>query len=89
MMARSYDFGECRGGKFQMTRVALVIAVGELGRDLSQVAHTDWLTAKCTERLWARRPAIHQDKFHLPPPSTEFLQDHGSRRSHGQAQIHR
>ena len=34
MMARSYDFGECRGGKFQMTRVALVIAVGELGRDL-------------------------------------------------------
>lgn len=52
-----------------MTRVALVIAVGEPGRDLSQVALPDWLTAKCAERLRARRPAIHQDKFHLPPPS--------------------
>src|SRR4051794_18014457 len=52
-----------------MTRVALVIAVREPGRDLSQVALPDWLTAKYTERLRARRPAIHQDKFHLPPPS--------------------
>jgi hypothetical protein len=64
MMTPSLDFGECRGGKFLTTDVALVIAVGESRRDFSQVIASDWLTTKCTERLRARRPAIHQDKFH-------------------------
>ena len=82
MMTPSHDFGEYRGGKFLTTHVALVIAVGEPCRDFSQVITSDWLTTKRTERPQARRPVIHQDKFHLPPPSTEFLQDHGSSSRH-------
>jgi hypothetical protein len=82
MMTPSHDFGEYRGGKFLTTDVALVIAVGEPCRDFSQVITSDWLTTKRTERLRARRPVIHQDKFHLPPPSTEFFQDHGSSSPH-------
>src|SRR6516225_1032467 len=56
--------------KLAVTGVALVIAVGEPRRKLSQVAPPDWLTAQRTERLRAGCPAIHQDEFHmLPPPS--------------------
>jgi hypothetical protein len=73
MMTPSHDFGEYRGGKFLTTDVALVIAVGEPCRDFSQVITSDWLTTKRTERLRARRPAIHQDKFHLPPPYAPFF----------------
>src|SRR5215470_10231073 len=54
--------------KLAVTGVALVIAVGEPSRKFSQVALPDWLTAERTERLRAGCPAIHQDKFHMPPP---------------------
>src|SRR6516165_2616834 len=54
--------------KLAVSGVALVIAVGEPRRKLSQVALPDWLTAQRTERLRAGCPAIHQDKFHMPPP---------------------
>jgi hypothetical protein len=63
MMARSYDFGECRGGKFQMTRVALVIAVGELGRDLSQVALTDWLSPAASIYGVPSRPRLPSEPW--------------------------
>jgi len=54
--------------KLAVTGVALVIAVGEPRRKLSQVALPDWLTAQRTERLRAGCPAIHQDEFHMSPP---------------------
>src|SRR6266446_3272913 len=47
---------------------ALVIAVGEPRCKFSQIALPDCLTAERTERLRAGCPAIHQDKFHMPPP---------------------
>jgi len=56
------------GGSIAVTGVALVIAVGEPRRKLSQVALPDWLTAQRTERLRAGCPAIHQDEFHIAPP---------------------
>jgi hypothetical protein len=54
--------------KLAVTGVALVIAVGEPRRKLSQVALLDWLAAQRTERLRAGCPAIHQDEFHMSPP---------------------
>ena len=59
---------EREGGNLAVTGVALVIAVGEPRRKFSQVALPDWLTAQRAERLRAGCPAIHQDKFHMPPP---------------------
>src|SRR6516165_1966197 len=53
--------------KLAVTGVALVIAVGEPRRKLSQVALLDWLAAQRTERLRAGCPAIHQYEFHMSP----------------------
>src|SRR5262249_45606997 len=55
-------------GDLAVTGIALVIAVGEPRCKFSQIALPDWLAAQRTERLRAGCPAIHQDKFHMPPP---------------------
>ena len=52
-----------------MIGVAIVIAVGEVRPDFSQVACFDRLQTARTEGPWARRPAIHQDEFHVRPPN--------------------
>ena len=54
-----------------MIRIAIVIAVDEVRPDLSQVAFFDRLTAHHTDGLRARRPAIHQDEFHVAPPNAK------------------
>ena len=51
-----------------VARVATVIAIDEVRSDLSQVAFFDRLIAHHTEGLRARRPAIHQDEFHVAAP---------------------
>ena len=70
-----------------MVRVAIVIAVDEVGADLPQVAFCDRPIAHHAEGLRARRPAIHQDKSHVAPPDAK--QNAGSVRwgtSGGEAQ---
>jgi hypothetical protein len=64
---------ERQGGNLAVTGVALVIAVGEPRCKFSQIALPDCLTAQRTERLRAGCPAIHQDKFRVPPPRSVFL----------------
>src|SRR4029077_10630989 len=59
---------ERQGGNLAVTGVTLVIAVGEPRCKFSQIALPDCLTAQRTERLRPGGPAIHQDKFHMPPP---------------------
>ena len=54
-----------------VVRVAIVIAVGEVRPDLSQIAFFDRLTAHHAEGLRAWRPAIHQDESHLAPPDAK------------------
>ena len=61
---------ESRRGTLAVTGVALVIAVGEPRYKFSQVALPDWVTARRTDRLRAGCPAIHQDEFHMPSPSS-------------------
>jgi hypothetical protein len=51
--------------------VAIVIAVGEVRPDFSQVALFDRLQAAHAKRSWARRPAIHQDEFHVAPSNAK------------------
>ena len=51
-----------------MIRVAIVIAVGEVRPDLSQVAYCDRLRAHHAGRLRAGRPAINQDESHVALP---------------------
>jgi hypothetical protein len=52
-----------------MIGVAIVIAVGEVRPDFSQVTCFDRPQTARTKRPWARRPAIHQDEFHVTPPN--------------------
>jgi hypothetical protein len=47
--------------------VAIVIAVGEVRPDFSQVTCSDRLVATHAKGPWARRAAIHQDEFHVAP----------------------
>jgi hypothetical protein len=56
-----------------VTDVALVIAVGEMRGKLSQVAFADWLAAQCAEGLWTGSPAVHQNEFHIRPPTERCL----------------
>ncbi len=58
-------------GLFAVIGVAIMIAVGEPRPDFSQIARSDRLTAQHTERLWAGRPAIHQDESHVAPPNAK------------------
>ena len=60
-----------------MADVALVIAVGEAGSKVSQVALTDRPTAQRGEgvRLW--RPAVHEDEFHIRRPGEAVRTDAG------------
>ena len=50
---------------FAVIGVAIMIAVGELCPDFSQIARPDWLTAQHTDRLRAGRRAIRQDESHV------------------------
>jgi hypothetical protein len=54
-----------------MIGVAIVIAVGEVRPEFSQVACSDRLIAAHAKGPWARRPAIHQDEFHVAPPNAK------------------
>jgi hypothetical protein len=56
-----------------MTQVALVIAVGETGGKLPQVAFSDWFAAPSAERLWTGCSAVHQNEFHMPPPIEKLV----------------
>jgi hypothetical protein len=51
--------------------VAIVIAVGELRPDFSQVACFDRLETAHAKGPWARLPAIHQYEFHVAPPNAK------------------
>jgi hypothetical protein len=62
---------ERKDGSLAVIDVALVIAVGEPGYDISQVALPDWLAAQRAERLRAGCPAIHQDEFHVASPNAK------------------
>jgi len=59
---------ECKDGSFAVVDVALVIAVGELRPDITQVALLDRLTAQRAERLRAGCSAVHQDESHVASP---------------------
>jgi hypothetical protein len=54
-----------------MVGVAIVIAVGEVRPDFSEVACLDRLEAAHAKGPWARLPAIHQDEFHVTPPNAK------------------
>ena len=54
--------------KLAVPDVALVIAIGEAGCKISQVALPDRLTAQRAEGVRVGRPAVHEDEFHLRPP---------------------
>jgi hypothetical protein len=41
--------------------------VGEPRADFSQIGHPDGLAAQHTERIRARRSAVHQDESHVAP----------------------
>src|SRR3979411_1683771 len=58
-------------GALAVIGVAIMIAVGELCSDFSQIARADWLTAPPAERLPAGRPAIHQYESHVAPPNAK------------------
>ena len=60
-----------RDRAFAVIGVAILIAVGELRPDFSQIARSDRLIAHHTERLRAGRPAIHQDESHVAPPNAK------------------
>jgi hypothetical protein len=52
-------------------RVAIVIAVGEVRPDLSQVAFFDRPIAHHAAGLRAGLPAIHEDESHHTPPDAK------------------
>ena len=54
-----------------MFGIAIVIAVGEVRPDFSQVACFDRLEAAHANGFWARRSTIHQDEFHVAPPNAK------------------
>jgi hypothetical protein len=51
--------------------VAIVTAVGEVRPEFSQVACFDRLVAAHAKGPWVRRPAIHQDEFHVALPNAK------------------
>jgi hypothetical protein len=60
-----------RDRAFAMIGVAILIAVGELRPDFSQIARSDRLIAHHTERLRAGRPPVHQYESHVAPPNAK------------------
>jgi hypothetical protein len=71
---------ESEYGAFAVISVAIGIAVGESRRDLSQIVCPDRLTARRTDGLPARRPAIHQDESHVAPANTICVARFANRR---------
>jgi hypothetical protein len=51
--------------------IAIVIAVGEVCPDFTQITCSNWLIARHTERLSAWRPLLHQYKSHVAPPNAK------------------
>jgi hypothetical protein len=45
--------------------VALVVAVGKTGGELSQIALADWFATQRAETLWTWTPPVHQDVSHM------------------------
>jgi hypothetical protein len=62
---------ENQDGAFAVLGVAIMIAVGELRPDFSQIVRPDRLMAQYTARLSAGRPAIHQYESHVAPPNAK------------------
>jgi len=60
-------------GHFAVAEVASLIAVGEAGPELPQVALPDRLTTQRTASLLAGRPTIHDDEFHVSPPNARDI----------------
>jgi hypothetical protein len=60
-----------RDRAFAMIGVAILIAVGELRPDFSQIARSDRLIAHHTERSRAGRPPVHQYESHVAPPNAK------------------
>jgi hypothetical protein len=54
-----------------MVGVAIVIAVGEVRPDFSQVACFDRLEAAHAKEPRARRPVVHHDEFHVAPSNAK------------------
>ena len=54
-----------------MIGVAIMIAIGELRSDFSEVTCPDWPTAQHADGFLAGRPTIHQYESHVPPPSAK------------------
>ena len=51
--------------------VAIMIAIGEMRPDFSEVICPDWLAAQHTDGFLAGRPAIHQYESHVAPPNAK------------------
>ena len=62
---------EKQGGASAVIGVAIMIAIGEMRPDFSEVACPDWLAAQHTDGFLAGRPAIHQYESHVAPPNAK------------------
>jgi hypothetical protein len=62
---------EGQDGSFAMIGIAIMVAVGELRLDFSQIARPDWPAAQHTQGLRARRPPVHQYESHVAPPNAK------------------
>ena len=56
-----------------MIEVALVVAVGETGGELSQIAFADWFATQRAETLWTWTPPVHQDVSHNAPAPEKLV----------------
>ena len=62
---------KCQDGAFAVISVAIMIAVGELRLDFSQIARADRLAAQHAASLRTGSPAIHQYESHVAPPNAK------------------
>ena len=51
--------------------VAIMIAIGELRSDFSEITCPDWLAAQHADGLLAGRPANYQYESHVAPPNAK------------------
>ena len=66
-------FNEHRHGKRAVPEVTRVTAVRQAGRELSQIAFTDWLAAQCAGTLRTWPPAVDQDELHVSLPRSRVV----------------
>ena len=62
---------ESQDGLFAVIGVAIMIAIGELRSDFSEITCPDWLAAQHTDGFLAGRPPIHQYESHVAPPNAK------------------